>query len=115
MTQEKWSELTVLDPFVRSLSKNEVGVFLKSKMMDSISLVLVNDAQGFKVGYVTKSKNWSHKGLPQHENPMLGKLFQGNPETHASTGVLQVLMGIPVLENGKPIGTLIFGVKSSAL
>ena len=31
LTQDKWKSLTVLDPLVRSFSKNETGAFLKSK------------------------------------------------------------------------------------
>ena len=107
--------MTVLDPIVRGMVKNEVGLFLKSKMTDALSLALVNDAQGYKVGYVTKPKNWIHKGLPQHDQAMLGKIYQGPLVTHPATGVLQLLLGIPVLENGKPIGVVIVGVKASAL
>ena len=115
ISAEKWDQLTVLDPVVRSMVKNEVGLFLKSKMTDAFSLALVNDAEGYKVAYVTKPKNWLHKGLPQHDQPMLGKIYQGPVVTHPATGMLQLLLGIPVLENEKPIGTVIVGVKASAL
>src|SRR5437868_9947197 len=30
MTNEKWASLTILDPYVRSFSKNPLGVYLKS-------------------------------------------------------------------------------------
>lgn len=114
-TPEKWDSLTVLDPFVRSLSKNEVGIFLKSKMTESLTLALVNDASGHKVAFVTKPKNWLHKGLPQHEQPMTGKPFQGQVQVHPATGVLQLLLSTPVLDGDKPIGVVIVGVSASKL
>ena len=115
ITQEQWDALTVLDPVVRGFTKNAVGQFLKSKMTDSLTLANVSDAQGYKVGFVTKSKYWIHKGIPQHEQPLSGKVFQGPITVHPSTGVLQLLLGIPVLDDGKPIGSIIVGVKASAL
>ena len=115
MTQEKWTELTIMDSFVKGLMKSEVGLFLKSKKTEEFTLILINDAQGYKVGYVTKSLNWNHKGLPQHEQPLQGKVFQGEPKVHPATGVNQILMGVPVLDNGKPIGSIVFGVSVAAL
>jgi hypothetical protein len=46
MTQDKWKESTVLDPFIRSFTKNEVGQFLKSKKTEAISEAFVSDAAG---------------------------------------------------------------------
>ena len=115
ITPEQWDTFTVLDPVVRSMMKNEVGQFLKSKMTDAMTLALLNDAQGYKIGYVIKPKNWIHKGLPQQEQAMLGKVYQGPLVVHPATGILQLLLGVPVMDGGKPIGVIIVGVKASAL
>jgi hypothetical protein len=37
MTNEKWSKLTVLDPYVRGFTRSPLGVFLKTKKDDQIS------------------------------------------------------------------------------
>ena len=115
ITLEKWDSLTIMDPLVRGLLKNEVSVFLKSKMTEALTLALVNDASGHKVGFASKPKNWLHKGMPQHEDPMNGKIFQGPLTVHPATGMYQLLLGIPVVDAGKPIGVIIVGVKATAL
>jgi hypothetical protein len=55
MTNEKWKALTVLDPFVRSYSKNELGQYLKSKKDESISEAFVSGADGTKVAFLAKT------------------------------------------------------------
>src|SRR5882757_4115930 len=70
MTNEKWQELSILDPSVRSFSKNAVAEYLKSKKDDSISEVFVNGADGGKVAFLSKTTSWNHKGKPKHEVPM---------------------------------------------
>ena len=42
MTNEKWSKLTVLDPYVRSFTRNPLGIYLKSKKDDQISECFVS-------------------------------------------------------------------------
>src|SRR5690242_17312113 len=37
MTQDKWKSLNLLDPFVRSFTKNPAGAFLKSKKDDTVT------------------------------------------------------------------------------
>ena len=55
MTNEKWSKLTVLDPYVRSFSKNPLGVYLKTKKDDEISECFVSGADGTKVAFLSKT------------------------------------------------------------
>jgi hypothetical protein len=115
MTQAKWAGLTILDPFVRSFSKNDAGVLLKSKKTDDVSEAFISDASGLKVAFLGKTTNWSHKGNPKHELPMSGKLWQGAVEVDESTGVQQIQVSVPVMDGGKPIGSLVVGLSIAKL
>ena len=115
MTQEKWKTLTVLDPFVRGFNKNEAGQFLKSKKTEVISEAFLSGADGLKVAFLAKTTNWSHKGKPKHDEPMSGKTWQGPVEVDESTGLQQLQIAVPVIEGGKPAGSLVVGLSVSKL
>jgi hypothetical protein len=115
MTDEKWTELSVLDPFVRAFSKNDVATFLKGKKADDVSEAFVSSANGTKVAFLSKPTSWSHKGKAKHETPMAGKVWQGPIETDKSSGVQQIQVAVPVLDGGKPIGSLVVGYAISKL
>lgn len=110
MTQEKWKGLTILDPLVRSFGSNEAGQFLKSKKAPEIAEAFLSGSDGTKVAFLNKPTNWSHKGKPKHDVPMTGKVWQGAVEVDESTGTQQVQVAVPVLENGKPVGSLVVGL-----
>lgn len=115
MTQEKWKSLSVLDPFVRSFSKNPAGEFLKSKKAEWTAEAFVCNAKGLKVAFLSKPSGWSHGGKPKHDVPMSGKTWQGDIEKDESTGMHQVQVGVPVLKDGRPIGSLIVGLSLGKL
>jgi hypothetical protein len=115
MTQEKWKALPVLDPFVRGLSKNALAEHLKSKRDESWSELFVSGADGTKVALFNKTSNWSHKGKEKHDVPMQGKTWIGEPEVDASAGVEQIQIGLPVLDGGKAIGSVVVGLSVSKL
>jgi hypothetical protein len=46
---------------------------------------------------------------------MAGKTWIGETETDASTGVVQVQISFPVLDAGKPIGSIVIGLQVSKL
>lgn len=115
MTQEKWKALTVLDPFVRSFSKNPAGLFLKSKKAVWVSEAFVCDAKGVKVAFLSKPSGWSHAGKPKHDQPMAGHDWQGAVELDESTGLQQIQLAVPVIKDGAPVGSLIVGVSLSKL
>ncbi len=115
MTQEKWKNLTVLDPVVRGFTKNGVGTFLKGKKDDVISEAFVSSADGTKVGFLSKTTNWCHKGKPKHEEPLQGKSWQGPVEVDESTGLQQVQVALPIVEGGKPVGSLVVGLSLATL
>jgi hypothetical protein len=115
MTQEKWKSLSVLDPFVRSFSKNPAGEALKAKKADWTTEAFVSDAKGLKVAFLSKPTGWSHAGKPKHDVPMTGKSWQGTIETDESSGLQQLQVSVPVLKDGQPIGSLVVGLSLSKL
>ena len=115
LTQDKWRALIVLDPLVRSFAKNPVGQFLKTKKDDFVTEAFVSDAAGLKVGFIAKTTNWSHRGKPKHDVPMTGKNWQGPVEVDESSGQQQLQISVPVLDGGKPIGSLVIGLSVTKL
>jgi hypothetical protein len=115
MTQEKWAALSVLDPLVRGFTKNEAAALLKGKRTDEMAELFVSGARGTKVAFLTKPTNWSHKGMPKHEVPMSGKTWQGEPAMDESTGLQTIQVAVPVMDGGKPIGSLVVGLALSKL
>jgi hypothetical protein len=115
MTQDKWKDLSKLDPFVRTFDKNAAGQFLKDKKSDVTIRAFVSDANGIKVAFTTKTLSWSHKGDVKHETPMTGKTWQGALELDKATGLQQIQVSVPVLDGDKPIGSLVVGLSVSKL
>ena len=115
MTQDKWKDLTKLDPFVRSFDKSAAGQFLKNKKSDLVIRAFVSDANGIKVAFTTKTLSWSHKGDPKHEQPMAGKTWQGPLEQDKATGLQQIQVSVPVLDGGTPVGSLVVGLSVAKL
>jgi hypothetical protein len=115
MTNEKWSKLTVLDPYVRAFTRNPLAVYLKSKKDDQISECFVSGADGSKVGFLNKTTYWSHADKEKHKVPMTGKTYVGPVAMDESSGLQEVQIGLPVLENGKPIGSIVVGLSVAKL
>jgi len=115
MTNEKWSQLTVLDPYVRSFAKNPLGVYLKTKKDDQIAECFVSSADGTKVAFLSKTTFWSHADKDKHKVPMTGKTYIGPVALDDSTGLQQIQISLPVLDNGKPIGSVVVGLNVSKL
>jgi len=115
MTQATWKSLSLLDPFVRSFSKNEAAAVLKAKKANWTTEAFVSDAKGYKVAFLAKTTNWCHAGAPKHEVPMAGKAWQGPLTVDESTGLQQIQIAIPVLKDGVPVGSLVVGLSPGKL
>jgi hypothetical protein len=117
MTNEKWHTLSVLDPFVRATAKSPLSEYLKTekKSDDIIAKVFVSAADGFKVGFDAKTEHWTHKGMPKHEVPMTGEIWIGAVKVDDSTGQPLIQVGLPVLDGGKPIGSIVVGLRVDKL
>jgi len=117
MTNEKWHSLTVFDPFVRAVAKTPLSEYLKAKRQgdEVIAKIFVSGADGFKVGFDAKTEHWTHKGMPKHEVPMSGKIWIGPVKLDDSTGLTLIQVGFPVLDGGKPIGSMVFGLRVDKL
>lgn len=115
LDQEQWYSLSTLDPLVRRYTRNPVGTFLRSKRCAAIGEAMVSDASGRKVGFITKPSRWRHSGQPKHDLPMAGRTWQGRLEVDDSTGLRLIHIAVPVLDDGKPIGSLVVGLRAAAL
>jgi hypothetical protein len=115
MSEDKWAALSVLDPFVRSFTRNSAADYLKASKPPEVSEAFISSANGMKVAFLSKTTSWSHKGKPKHEVPMGGKTWQGQVEVDKSTGQEQIQLAVPVLDGGKPIGSLVVGLSVSKL
>jgi hypothetical protein len=115
MTQERWKKLSVLDPFVRSFSKNEAGSALKAHKTDWVSEAFISDAKGLKVGFLSKPSAWSHAGNPKHDVPMSGKVWQGEIAVDESAGVQELQVAVAITKDGQPIGSLVVGLSLGKL
>jgi hypothetical protein len=115
MTQDKWASLAPFDPFVLALVNNPAGQFLKARRTPAIAEAFVSAADGTKVAFLGKSTNWIHKGKPKHDVPMTGRVWQGEIETDQSTGLQQIQVAVPILDGGKPIGSLVVGLQVARL
>lgn len=115
MTQDKWKTLSALDPFVRSFTKNEAGSLLKARKAAWVNEAFVSNAHGLKVAFLSKPSGWSHAGKPKHDVPLTGQTWQGKIEIDESTGSQQLQIAVPVLQDGKPVGSLVVGLTLSQL
>jgi hypothetical protein len=116
MDQTMWASTSVIDPFVRSLTKNAAAQMLKTKRGDEVvSEAFLSGADGGKVAFLGKPSNWSHQGKPKHDLPMSGKTWQGDVELDQSSGLRQVQVSVPVLDGRKPIGSLVVGLSIGKL
>lgn len=117
MTNDKWHSLSVLDPFVRAVAKTPLSEYLKDRKNadETIAKVFVSGADGFKVGFDAKTEHWTHKGMPKHEVPMSGETWIGTVKVDDSTGQQLIQVGLPVLAEGKPIGSIVVGLRVDKL
>jgi hypothetical protein len=113
MTESRWVDLSVLDPFVRSFTRNDAAAHLKTSKAAEVSEAFVSAANGMKVAFLSKTTSWNHKGKPKHDVPMAGRTWQGQIEIDKSTGQQQIQISVPVLDGGKPIGSMVVGLAIS--
>jgi hypothetical protein len=115
MTNDKWKSVTIIGPEVKTLSKNTLATYLKSKKDSVISEMFVSDSAGNKIAFLSKTTSFCHKGKPKHDLPMAGKTWIGDVEVDESTGVQQVQVSFPVLDGKKQIGSIVVGLSLSKL
>jgi hypothetical protein len=111
MTNEQWHSLSVLDPFVRATAKTPLSEYLKARKNadDTIAKIFVSGADGFK------TEHWTHKGMPKHEVPMTGQIWIGSVKMDDSTGQQLIQVGLPVLDSGRSIGSIVVGLRVDKL
>ena len=115
LTNDAWKALTLLSPAVRAVAKNPAALALKGHAADWTSEVFLNDAEGRKVAFLAKTTSWSHATSAKHTQPMAGHTWQGPVEVDSSSGLQQVQVAVPVLAEGKVVGSLVVGVRFASL
>lgn len=115
MTNEKWKALSILDPLVRSFAKGPLVEHLKSLVDPSISKLFVSGSDGCKVAFFAKTISWDHSDQDKHRVPMAGKVWYGPKVVDPSTGLEAIQVGVPVLDGGKPIGSIVVDLTVSKL
>jgi hypothetical protein len=115
MTQDKWAKLSLLSPEIKLLSKNDLTAYLRSKRTDIVAELFVSTAGGDKVSFFGKTTSWNHKGKPKHDVPMTGKTWTGESEMDESSGKTTVQISFPVMDGGKPIGSIVIGLDMALL
>ena len=109
MTNKNWKKLTLISPEVKQLVKSDIGKYLKSLKTEVITEMFLNGADGGKVAFLSKTSSWNHKGKAKHDVPMKGETWIGPMEIDDSSGAKQIQVGIPILDEDKPIGSLVIG------
>jgi len=109
MTNDNWKKLSLISPEVKQLVKSDIGKYLKSLKTPVITEMFLNGADGGKVAFLSKTSSWNHKGKAKHDVPMKGETWIGPMEVDDSSGAKQIQVGIPVLDDDKPIGSLVIG------
>lgn len=106
---ERWAALSSTSPEVQAVSHTELTRYLRGVVHHTVIELFISDAQGRKVALFTKTTSFTHKGHAKHEHPMQGKKWFGDLEVDKSTQQMQVQGSFPVLEKGKPIGSVVLG------
>jgi hypothetical protein len=90
-------------------------LWLKSRRDEQIAECFVSGADGTKVAFLSKTTYWNHSDKDKHRIPMSGRVFIGPVALDQSTGQQLVQVGVPVLDGGKPIGSIVVGITVSKL
>jgi hypothetical protein len=115
LDQLQWKALSARDPLVTEFTRNAAGQFLSAKRNALVVEAFLSDANGLKVAFIAKPTNWSHAGKPKHDLPMSGQTWQGPIEVDESTGYKALQLSVPVLDENKPIGSLVVGLNVAEL
>jgi hypothetical protein len=109
MDNARWATLASTSPEVHAVSHTELTRYLRGVVHHTVIELFISDAEGRKVALFTKTTSFTHKGKPKHDLPMQGKKWIGDLELDESTQQMQVQGSFPVLDKGKPIGSVVLG------
>jgi hypothetical protein len=119
MDNPKWKSTRRSDAVVKTFQTSPAGQYLKAKLDGSggvFSEAFLNAAKGQKAAFAEKTSSYIHAGQPKHDVPYgSAKTWQGKPEFDESSQAYAVQVAVPVLDGGKPIGSLVVGVNLTHL
>ena len=119
MDNPSWKKIRRSDELVKALQESAAGQFLIANLRSSggaVTEAFLNGSKGEKVAFAEKTTSYIHAGHAKHDSPFTtGKAWQGEPEFDESSQTYAVQIGVPVIDGGAVIGSLVVGVSLSHL
>jgi hypothetical protein len=117
MDNPVWKTTPDIEAVVQAFVNNQAAGFLKQRIGETNGIctgAFLNAAQGEKVAFTEKTGSYIHKGSAKFDVPFTtGKTWQGPPELDDSGKVYEIQVAVPVLWEGKPVGTLVVEINAT--
>jgi len=115
-----WSSAKTPDAFMKSLTSNTAAKALASVEKSRPYLVefILTDNQGANVAITSMTSDYWQGDEPKFTNAFndgQGKTYIARPQNDKSSGEVISQVSVPVMSNGKAIGTLTVGVRIEKL
>lgn len=114
-TDKTWQETAGVDSFMESLMKSKCGVYLEEILNSAeyFSEIFVMDNQGANVAMTGKTSDYWQGDEAKFKNSFAGgagAVFVDDVEFDDSSQAYLVQVSVPVLDGGKAIGAITFGI-----
>lgn len=112
---EKWKATPGVAPYMQALMDSDCGKFLRQiqNSKDFYSEIFVMDNQGANVAMTDKTSDYWQGDEAKFKNSFsggTGKVFVDDVEFDDSSQAYLVQVSVPVMEQGKAIGAITFGI-----
>ncbi|OIQ49036.1 hypothetical protein BerOc1_00955 [Pseudodesulfovibrio hydrargyri] len=112
---EKWMNTPGVDPFMKALMDSELGKHLRTlqESKDYYAEIFVMDNQGANVGMTDKTSDYWQGDEAKFQKSFsngAGAIFVDEVEFDDSTQAYLVQVSVPVVDGGKAIGAITFGI-----
>ena len=119
-TDKKWQETAGVDDFMKSLMISECGVHLEGlvKSAGYLAEIFVMDNQGANVAMTNKTSDYWQGDEAKFQKSFAGgsgAIFVDEVKFDDSAQAYLVQISVPVLEDGKAIGAITFGIDVEAV
>lgn len=119
-TDQKWQKTAGLDVFMKSLMVSECGAHLEGlvKSTEYLAEIFVMDNQGANVAMTNKTSDYWQGDEAKFQKSFAGgsgAVFVDEVKFDDSTQAYLVQVSVPVLDGGKAIGAITFGIDVEAV
>lgn len=117
---KKWTETSGLDDFMNEILNNQCSEYLKSLRKENKFVIeaFVMDNKGANVGMTNKTSDYwqgdEEKFIKCYNNEN-GTTFYGKVAFDESTQTYLIQVSVPVVDGGKTIGAVTFGIDVNSL